>query len=51
MILDVMIFWAMVFEVMVFGFVVRHNSTPNLATSDHPATPRTTLPLWHSTGI
>ena len=51
MILAVMIFWAMIFEVMIFGVVVRHNSTPNLAASHHGATPRTTLQLWHSTGI
>ena len=33
----VMIFWAMIFKVMIFGVVVRHNSTPNLAASHHRA--------------
>ena len=47
----VMILAVMIFEVMIFGVVVRHNSTPNLAASHHGATPRTTLQLWHSTGI
>ena len=37
MILAVMTFWAMIFKVMTFVFMVRYNSTPNLAASQHRA--------------
>ncbi|WP_443645404.1 hypothetical protein [Candidatus Ponderosibacter sp. Uisw_141_02] len=35
----------MIFEVMIFGVVVRHNSTPNPAASHHRTSPRINLPL------